>query len=840
MIKEFREAFKRHINFPKTKLDYWTFRKLRALKSRAVGNKGWDEYFRYLTRDASLSPSIHERVQEGTQQTLLQDWMENFANNLPFIRYGSLAQLMYPENYRQQTMADLAVLSPLLETEPEYADAKGEVTEKNGVKVKNAPAGSVVVVGRGPSLFQHGHLEMLADAQQKGEYTGIVVASDGGLIPCLESGVKVHTVVTVDGAPVIKKYFDHPLVREHGSEINWILSVTTHHDVYQAGVAAGLKAYWFNPMFDDWRQNESWTRLQRLLSRTDRYIRGVPAANSGGNCLTADTIVLGNSHIFQIDQALIGDSIWTFNPEKMEMEKTRITQIIPQGINNVFELRTNTRSIKATAEHRFLVLSEEKPLFHKLSAFAKKEIKSQRKKLGISRKTLLEYCGINSIHTFKGIQSKGKRIQHDKLLLLLDCLKIPFSKEIIEDTKTHGRTQRKLIWKPLRDIGIGDRILILREDPETAHSPFTVENFGETTDNFMRIVGAFIGDGWLRIRKKGGQISFAFPNGDKSREKYINLLEKTFKSTVNSDQTQIHIYSKKLALMFSTIGLHKKATEKTIPEWVFSLPHSQKKAFVEGLIDSDGHVTDKGEICFEFANRKLVEQLKILLICLGLRVDNVYCHTRKKIKLNGHIYHNAKSWRIRVTTHKRKRRNTRKYASPRDHREQLGLPHTLALDLVQSIEPLGKQEVFDISVESNENFIANGVVSHNSGASAWVMAMDLFKRAPVALIGIDFGYPEGTPLDKTQYYSNILKLAKGDVKIIKEAYKEFYHPTFKTKAYVDLVFYHYRQAFLSMQDTTDMWYTMYGGTINATEGGTLFGPGITCMTFKEFLEKNKK
>jgi hypothetical protein len=277
------------------------------------------------------------------------------------------------------------------------------------MKIKYPPSGSAIVVGRGPSLFKKGHLPMLAKAIEEGQYTGKVIASDGGLIPCLEAHVIPDVVVTVDGAPIIKKWFDHPLVKEYGSQMAWIVSITVSHEVYQLGINSGLKAYWFNPMFDDWRQNESWTRLQRLLSRTSKYMRGIPAANAGGN----------------------------------------------------------------------------------------------------------------------------------------------------------------------------------------------------------------------------------------------------------------------------------------------------------------------------------------------------------------------------------------------------------------------------------------------AGACAWVMAMNLLHCAPVALIGIDLGYPEGTPLQDTHYYDRILREAKGNVSIIKEAYPEFYHPVFKEKAYVDLVFYHYRQAFLSMQQSNPLWFKRYGGTINCTEGGTLFGQGITCMKFERFLKEHK-
>ena len=114
-IQELRETFKQKVFFPRTEIDYWTFRKLRALKSRAVGDKSWKEYLEYLTRDVSLEPSIHERVQEGTQLNLLQIWMMNFAENLPMIRYGDQATLSYPENYVQQSIASIVKRTPTFE-----------------------------------------------------------------------------------------------------------------------------------------------------------------------------------------------------------------------------------------------------------------------------------------------------------------------------------------------------------------------------------------------------------------------------------------------------------------------------------------------------------------------------------------------------------------------------------------------------------------------------------------------------------------------------------------------------------------------------------------------------
>lgn len=407
--QEFEDAFKRWAFFPKTKIKYTTLRKLRSLKTRQIGQKSWKEWFEYLTRNITLSPTLHERVQEGTAKTLLPKWMRNYADNLPYIRYGDGVQLKIPENYHQQTFADLVEPTPILEIDPEFTNPKyndAPIEEYKDMKVKYPPKSTAIIVGRGPSLFKNKHPEMLAESN----YKGLIVSSDGGMIPLLEAGVVPQVVVCVDGSEVITKWFNHPLVRKHGSKMKLILTVTANHKVYQTAKQAGMKIYWFHPMFDDWRENESWTRLQCLLSATEKYPKGAPRAMAGAN----------------------------------------------------------------------------------------------------------------------------------------------------------------------------------------------------------------------------------------------------------------------------------------------------------------------------------------------------------------------------------------------------------------------------------------------SGAFAWIAAMAIFKRSPIALIGIDFGYPEGTKLEDTQYYSSVLRYAKGDVSIIKKAYKEFYHPTFKQKAFCDLVFYHYRQAFLEMQQEVPIWYKHYGGTINCTEGGTLFGQGIKCMKFKEFLTRNPK
>jgi predicted phage terminase large subunit-like protein len=74
---------------------------------------------------------------------------------------------------------------------------------------------------------------------------------------------------------------------------------------------------------------------------------------------------------------------------------------------------------------------------------------------------------------------------------------------------------------------------------------------------------------------------------------------------------------------------------------------------------------------------------------------------------------------------------------------------------IASIEPAGVQEVFDIQVERTENFIANGLVSHNTrwhedDLSGWLLGQETEDDEPerwhvVSLDAIHDGPPENVP-----------------------------------------------------------------------------------------------
>jgi len=120
------------------------------------------------------------------------------------------------------------------------------------------------------------------------------------------------------------------------------------------------------------------------------------------------------------------------------------------------------------------------------------------------------------------------------------------------------------------------------------------------------------------------------------------------------------------------------------------------------------------------------------------------------------------------------------------------------------------------------------VTGGNCGAAAWIFAKAILARDPVALVGMDLGYAPGTPLSKTQYYHELIKVyPEGQ---LEEAYVQVHNPHLNETWYTDPTYYWYRQCFLEVVQQAG--WTAY----NCTEGGTLFGEGIEFMALDEFIK----
>ncbi len=114
----------------------------------------------------------------------------------------------------------------------------------------------------------------------------------------------------------------------------------------------------------------------------------------------------------------------------------------------------------------------------------------------------------------------------------------------------------------------------------------------------------------------------------------------------------------------------------------------------------------------------------------------------------------------------------------------------------------------------------------NVGTAAWVIAHAVLGRRRVALAGMDFSYPPGTPYARTQYYPELRELLG---ERYPEAFIHVENPGTGETWFTDPAYYWFREVFLEMAREADC------RTFNCTEGGILFGPPVTTARLEEFL-----
>ena len=124
----------------------------------------------------------------------------------------------------------------------------------------------------------------------------------------------------------------------------------------------------------------------------------------------------------------------------------------------------------------------------------------------------------------------------------------------------------------------------------------------------------------------------------------------------------------------------------------------------------------------------------------------------------------------------------------------------------------------------------------NVGTSSWFIAWRILKCSTVALIGINHGWNEDDPWEKIiSHGSNFVKTDVVDRKsaTFQKLFKKIHNPDFNCNCIVDPLFQFYSSALKEFIVRSPEWLT----TINATEGGSIFGDKIIGMSFDSFLGK---
>lgn len=210
-------------------------------------------------------------------------------------------------------------------------------------------------------------------------------------------------------------------------------------------------------------------------------------------------------------------------------------------------------------------------------------------------------------------------------------------------------TEDGYFWKKFSELAPDERIcLSLPQEieygkpcsPNYSYSPKSPNGFSLTInsldENFFYWLGFYFGDGWIDHREDKGRWRLSYSMGvsnDEERHKiserirdcsnYFSTLGLRATSRRQSEmKAEVSVRSKGFIEFLSRIGVntHACAATKRVPELVFRSPLKFRKAFLRGVLDSDGYHGGDGATnpSIHLCQRELLADLALLFRTVGV------------------------------------------------------------------------------------------------------------------------------------------------------------------------------------------------------------------------------
>ena len=259
-----------------------------------------------------------------------------------------------------------------------------------------------------------------------------------------------------------------------------------------------------------------------------------------------------------------------------------------------------------------------------------------------------------------------------------------------------------------------------------------------TDDDLMWLFGYWVGDGNLDMKSaqtdgviRFAKVGFSTPRQDRARNRLMVIMSAIIdiEPTERVDGYHLAWNNKELAEFFTANGFYGKSSTKRVPKWIWSLPESQRLAFLAGYMDADGCIRGR-HFSLHSVNRLLLEDVASLLVTLGITANlRIEYSEPRKVTILGNECISHGSYRLEFLHDGR----LLPYLS-RDLQEKAGevempkyqMHRTIGrstLEIGEDVEiahaevsPASYETVptWDIEVDGTGNFISQGFIVHNS------------------------------------------------------------------------------------------------------------------------------
>jgi Fe-S cluster assembly scaffold protein SufB len=440
-----------------------------------------------------------------------------------------------------------------------------------------------------------------------------------------------------------------------------------------------------------------------------KFLAGVGAQYE---CLSGDTRVYTKRGVVPIRDIVPGDVVFSLDEETNQIIPAPVKNFMPKGKRPVFDVKIGTRNIKATENHPFLVLE---------------------------------------LHRNEGNQ--------------------------------RGRYARA--WKYLRDLKTGDLVAVAKSLPDVGQDyeleqPVVETNWRHnhvdlpkhTSVDLMWWLGLYMGDGFIHSENEKARVEVAIPATDQPlRSEFKQVTSRLFDiAAQNGDPYRLTVGSTIVARYLETNGFSGGALKKRVPVWVASLPQEQILAFIGGYVDADGYVRDHAknkDVMLTSANPDLLQDIRNLAVVCGVGTSNIHRFEGKhpddknrtmvgyRMMFSGDFERlGCRSEQRLARMDKRKFHHDYSMAEGTSFRNHVN--DFFGYARVESITPAGEEMVYDIEVDGPHNFVAEGLIVHNS-EMVYHSILEHLEKQGVIFLSIEDGLKQHPDLFR-EYFGTVIPI----------------------------------------------------------------------------------
>ncbi len=317
--------------------------------------------------------------------------------------------------------------------------------------------------------------------------------------------------------------------------------------------------------------------------------------------------------------------------------------------------------------------------------------------------------------------------------LVLENLENPEHPVDLGDLDETDRSRRhrggpRRVWKTVAELQVGDLVATPTGLPRVGTARrFPQSGFGprQSTTDLLWLVGVFLRDGQLDAVERTDRVTITETLTNREvRDEIIRIVHEQFALRVDeTEHRHVVVESAHLADWLWANRLAGASPIKQVPEWVLALPHDQRSALLAGwtAVRQDAGPAALGSVRAGSEPGPLAGQIRELA---------EFCELERPATRDDAM------------------------ASALDATASWPVTDHLGFDRITSIEEHWVEPVWDVEVDGPHNFVAEGIVVHNSEVVYHQIREDLEEKG-VLFLDTDTGLREHEDLFK-EYFASVI------------------------------------------------------------------------------------